>query len=60
MKDKKKLLRMAVFICVGAFVGYLYNVLIGCSGSCTLGGSPPSVMLQTGFAGFILAKLFEK
>ena len=60
MKEKKKIIRMVIFIAVGVFVGYLYNVFIGCGGSCTLGGSPPSVMIQTGFAGFIAAKLFEK
>lgn len=60
MKERKKLIRMMIFIAIGVFVGYLYNVFIGCSGSCTLGGSPPSVMIQTGFAGFVVAKLFEK
>lgn len=60
MKDIKKWIRPTIFVAGGVIVGVLYNIFIGCSGSCMMGANPVIVIGQTGFMGWIVSKITEK
>ncbi len=57
MEDKKKKwLRTAIFIVIGAVVGYVYYRLVGCpTGGCIITSNPYISMAYMGLLGFLLS-----
>ena len=52
----KGIKRPAIFTVVGAIVGYIYYLLIGCeSGTCVISSNPINSMAYFGFLGFLMS-----
>ena len=55
-KELKGLIRPAIFVVLGAIVGYIYYLTIGCqSGTCIISSSPTNSMAYFGFIGLMMS-----
>ena len=55
-KELSGLIRPAVFIIIGALVGYIYYLMVGYeSGTCVISSSPINSMAYFGFLGLLMS-----
>ena len=55
-KDLKGFIRPAIFIALGALVGYIYYLMVGCeSGTCVISSNPFNSMAYFGFLGLLMS-----
>jgi len=62
MKAKlKSFVRPAVFVVIGALVGYFYYYFFGCvNGTCAITSNPVTSMIYMGFVGWLLSGVFSR
>lgn len=58
--SRKNLLRMLLFLIIGAIAGWIYYRFWGCSGSCAITSSPVRSMIYAALIGGLLGIATEK
>jgi len=60
-KQKKDLVRTALFVAGGMAFGLLWYLYVGCSsGSCVISSDPAISAVYMGGVGFLLSRIFRK
>lgn len=58
--NRKKLLRLSLFLIIGAAVGWLYYRFWGCTGSCAITSSPMRSMIYAAVISGLLGVATER
>lgn len=59
-KNIKRIIRLLIYVLIGAIVGYLYYKFYGCTTNCAITSNPVKTMMYTSVMGVLLSIATEK